>query len=108
MILNAATPPDYVRKALKYFRLGVLETRSEDQYPSVLMAVETIAEGGRDPDKVSITCPICDLRLHCQCCNKPAMRTPLAKNLIYALAARLRPMDGRKKMLKRQYTRVTH
>ena len=104
MILNAAAPPYYVREALKYFRLGVVEKRSEDQFTRFWMAVETIAEGGRGPDDIPITCPTCAAPLHCQCCDQPAMRKPFAKDLIYALAAKLRcDEDGRKEVLKRQF-----
>jgi hypothetical protein len=104
MALNAANPPRYVREALKYFRLGVLERQSEDQYTRSWLAVETIAEGGRGPDDFPITCPTCEAPLRCQCCDQPAMRKPLAKQLIVALAAKLRPDDdGRKEMLKRQF-----
>jgi hypothetical protein len=104
MVLNAANPPEYVRAAVKHFRLGALERQSEDQYTQFWLAVETIAQGGGDPQDVQMTCPACRAPLGCEQCGQPAMRKPFAKDLIIALAARLRPdEDARKKMLKRQF-----
>jgi hypothetical protein len=78
----AASPADYVRRALHYYRTGLLVRQSEDQFHQFWLALETIAEGRKTPDKVPIECPKCGGPLRCDVCQMEPMRRPMALQAI--------------------------
>lgn len=78
----------YIWKALKYFRYGLLERSSEDQFVRFWHALEIMGENLKSKQQVPITCSQCHSPLVCTC-GKPAMRTPMAKQAIDELIGQI-------------------
>lgn len=91
--ISDARPPGYMRRALRYFRLGVLSPQPEDQFQHFWLAIETIAEGSKEGTKLSIPCPKCSNPLRCQCCNTTPMRRPMARQAIRELIGKVVKSD---------------
>jgi hypothetical protein len=75
-------PPDYVQRALRFFRYGILERQHEDQFQHFWLAIETIAEGSKAKIRIPIPCPKCSGELFCATCNETPMRRPMARQAI--------------------------
>ncbi|ESY77863.1 hypothetical protein X739_01340 [Mesorhizobium sp. LNHC220B00] len=78
----------YAWKALKYFRYGLLEGSSEDQFVRFWHALEIMAENLKTNEQVPITCRHCHSPLVCSC-GTPATRFPMAKQAIDELIAQI-------------------
>jgi hypothetical protein len=82
--IEEAKPQSYVRKALKYFRLGLLEEQLEDQFMRFWLALEIIAENSKNDIRSPITCMKCGAPLLCEC-GQTQSRKPMAKDAILDL-----------------------
>lgn len=80
---NALKP--FTRRALKYFRYGLLDEQPEDQFLRLWLSLEIIAENAKDKEKVPLTCPVCNASMKCQLCGAEPTRTPMAKQAIISL-----------------------
>jgi hypothetical protein len=75
-------PATYVRRALRYFRYGVLSEQAEDQFQQFWLAIETVAEGRKQPTKIPIQCAKCGGQMVCGSCHDVPMRTPMSRQAI--------------------------
>jgi hypothetical protein len=83
--LQRATPNDAIRKAMKYFRYGMMNEVHEDQFFNFWLALEIIAEDIVPKVPVAVTCKACSGALICATCGHKAMRTPSARSAIEPL-----------------------
>src|SRR5450759_1520269 len=67
--LDRAAPPAHVRTALQYFRYGLFYDQPEDQFMQLWLALEIIAENGKDPDPIPIVCSVCGADMKCSACG---------------------------------------
>jgi hypothetical protein len=82
-------PADYVKRALHFFRYGMMLPQPEDQFIQFWLSIETIAEGGKKGTKVPIPCPKCGGPLKCEQCNETPRHTPMATQAIRELINRI-------------------
>jgi hypothetical protein len=82
-----ATPSAAIRKAMKYFRYGMMNEVHEDQFFNFWLALEIVAENTVPKIPVTITCRRCKAPLVCAGCGQQAMRTPSARTAIEPLIA---------------------
>lgn len=85
--LAQADLPAYVRTALRAFRRGLLEEMPEDQFTSLWLALEVIAENTKDRTRAPIPCGKCKAPLTCSACGHTPTRIPLPKDVIAKLVA---------------------
>src|SRR5580698_11100446 len=69
---------DHVRRALHYFRLGLLTKHPENQFSHFWSAIEAIAERRKETSLVHIECPKCRGPLRCDACDSEPKRRPMA------------------------------
>lgn len=86
-VLDGSEQPAFVRTALKYFRYGLLETDTEDQFMRFWLSLEISAENTKSRDAVPISCPRCEGELNCKTCGAKPTRVPMAKQAIESLIA---------------------
>jgi hypothetical protein len=91
--ITRASPIDYVFRALRSFRYGVIERQPEDQFQHFWFAIETIAEGTKTTTRIPIPCPKCRGDLFCRECNESPLRRPMARQAIRELLSAIR-LDG--------------
>lgn len=87
--LDEANPPGFARMAMRYFRYGLLDEHSEDQFMRFWLALEIVAENVKEQDRVPIKCPACDKALKCSNCGAEPTRVPMAKQAIENLIVRV-------------------
>jgi hypothetical protein len=87
--LDRAKPPDFARRALRYFRYGLIDAQTEDQFMRFWLALEIVAENTKERDSVPITCPACNTAMECGACGAKPTRVPMAKQAIENLIARI-------------------
>jgi hypothetical protein len=80
-----SAPADYVLNALRHFRYGVIESQPEEQFQHFWRALEIIAEGRKEAQRVPIPCPKCGGDLHCEQCHDVPTRRPMARQAILQL-----------------------
>lgn len=81
MELERASPQPAIRKAMRYFRFGMMNQGHEDQFFNLWLALEIVAESA--PKKqVAITCRKCKGELVCAACSEAAMRMPGGRHAI--------------------------
>lgn len=78
----------FVRKAMKYFRLGLLEEQLEDQFMRFWFALEIVAENSKDDEKSPVTCQKCGVPLKCECGHEQSRR-PMATDAIRNLMSHI-------------------
>lgn len=88
--LAQAQPAEYALRALHSFRQGVIGRQLDDQFEHFWHAIETIAEGSKEPLRAPIPCPTCQQDLFCPNCNQTPMRRPVARQAIRELLAKIR------------------
>jgi hypothetical protein len=81
-VLDQMNPPAFLRKALRYFRYGLIDPDSEDQFTRFWLALEIMAENTKSKQKVPITCPACNTALKCDVCGVEPTRVPMAKQAL--------------------------
>jgi hypothetical protein len=92
-----------LRRALKWFALGVKSTYFDEQFQYFWFVVEIAAELTKDPTKVPDCCPMCGTALYCATCNETPMHRPFPKQAIQQLIGRIirdNPADAHKTFLK--------
>lgn len=83
--------PAPIRRAMRWYRLGVAETVPDDQFMNFWFALEIVAEYQKSPQKVPSNCPRCRTPLYCATCETHPTHRPFAKQAIRDL---LRSVDG--------------
>lgn len=89
-----ARPADFVRRALHYFRMGVLGRQPEDQFQQFWLVIETIAENRKDRTEIRLQCRKCAGTLRCEACDSAASRRPMAIEAIREIIKTLKPEGG--------------
>ncbi|MDO9043589.1 MAG: hypothetical protein Q7U64_14810 [Desulfocapsaceae bacterium] len=74
-----------VKRALKWYRIGIYESIQEDQFQYFWFALEILAEHQKPPEKVTDKCPKCKSSLYCETCRTHPTHKPYAKQAIQAL-----------------------
>lgn len=83
-LLAFDTPPA-IRRALRWYRLGINATNPDDQYQYFWFALEILAVYQEAPEKVADKCPDCKSDLFCKTCEKYPLHKPYPKQKIRAL-----------------------
>lgn len=100
--MEQSEPPNFTKRALKYFRYGLLDEHPEDQHMHLWLALEIIAENLKEKESIPIVCPTCDTALKCDECGTEPTRIPMAKQAIEQLIFRTVGKEG-KTVAKRQF-----
>jgi hypothetical protein len=87
--LDRVGAPPYARTALRCFRYGLLYDQPEDQFMQLWLALEIIAENGKDPEPIPIVCAACKADMACRACGDLPTRVPMAKQAIEALIGKI-------------------
>lgn len=77
--------PPAIRRALRWYRLGVDAATPDDQFTYFWFAIEIIAEFQKSSAKVNDKCPQCQSPLFCEQCATHPVHKPYPKQAIYAL-----------------------
>jgi hypothetical protein len=77
--------PPAVRRALRWYRFGVLEKVVEDQFQYFWFALEILAEHNKTPVKIPDKSPQCKSPLYCETCKTHPTHKPYAKQAIRSL-----------------------
>jgi hypothetical protein len=77
--------PRAIRRAMRWYRIGVNSTVPDDQFMYFWFALEIIAEFQKSMEKVSDKCPRCQNPLYCQTCETIPVHRPYPKQAIRAL-----------------------
>lgn len=77
--------PPAIRRALRWYRLGVNATVPDDQFVNFWFALEIVAEFQKSSEKVPNKCPRCQSPLYCESCEAHPVHKPYAKQAIRAL-----------------------
>lgn len=80
--------------ALRWFRLGLQASSTEDQFTYFWFALEIAAESLKDTEKVPSSCPHCRGPLYCKSCDKTPVHRKYAGEAIRGLVDRLRTRDS--------------
>lgn len=83
-LLKHETPPA-IRRALRWYRLGIDAVSPDDQFAYFWFALEIVAEFQKPTTKVNDKCPHCQSPLYCEKCEKHPVHRPYAKQAIRAL-----------------------
>jgi hypothetical protein len=78
-------PPPAVRRALRWYRIGLNARLPEDQFQYFWFALEILAEYQKAPEKVTDKCPHCRSSLYCETCKTHPTHRPYPKQAIRAL-----------------------
>lgn len=78
-------PPPAVRRALRWYRIGIHASVPEDQFQYFWFALEILAEYHKTSEKVADRCPSCKSPLYCETCKTHPTHRPYAKQAIRAL-----------------------
>lgn len=74
-----------IRRALRWYRLGIDATSPDDQFTYFWFALEIVAEFQKLTEKVHDKCPHCQSPLYCEHCEKHPSHRPYARQAIQAL-----------------------
>ena len=77
--------PPAIRRALRWYRLGINETVPDDQFMNFWFALELVAEYQKSTEKVPSNCPQCRSPLYCESCETHPVHKPYPKQAIRAL-----------------------
>ncbi len=77
--------PPAIRRALRWYRLGVNATVPDDQFMNFWFALELVAEFQKSTEKVPSKCPECESPLYCESCKTRPVHKPYPKQAIRAL-----------------------
>ncbi|MBB2698992.1 UNVERIFIED_ORG: hypothetical protein GGI66_003669 [Rhizobium esperanzae] len=77
--------PPAIRRALRWYRLGIHAGSPDDQFTYFWFALEIVAEFQKPTAKVHDKCPHCQSALYCEKCEKHPEHRPYAKQAIRAL-----------------------
>lgn len=77
--------PPAIRRAMRWYRLGIIDEVPDDQFQYFWFAIEIIAEFQKSTDKVNDKCPTCKSPLYCEVCSTHPTHKPYAKQAIATL-----------------------
>ncbi len=77
--------PPAIRRALRWYRLGINSHVPDDQFTNFWFALEIVAEFQKSTERVSDACPKCRSPLYCESCQTHPTHRPYAKQAIRAL-----------------------
>jgi hypothetical protein len=77
--------PPAIRRAMRWYRLGINSRDPDDQFSSFWFALEIVAEFQKSTEKVADTCPKCRSPLYCETCQTHPTHRPYAKQAIRTL-----------------------
>lgn len=80
-LLEFDMPPS-IRRALRWYRIGINETSPDDQFMCFWFAVEILGEYQKSSEKVTDKCPRCRSALYCESCKTHPVHKPYAKQAI--------------------------
>lgn len=83
-LLEFDIPPS-IRRALRWYRLGIGASAPDDQFTYFWFALEIVAEFKKPTTKVNDKCPHCQSALYCEKCETHPKHKPYAKQAIRAL-----------------------
>jgi hypothetical protein len=74
--------PPAIRRAMRWYRLGINELNPDDQFANFWFALEIVAEFQKSTEKVPDACPKCRSPLYCETCQTHPTHRPYAKQAI--------------------------
>lgn len=77
--------PPAIRRALRWYRLGIVAAAPDDQFTYFWFALEIVAEFQKPTARVHDKCPHCQSALYCEKCEKHPEHRPYPKQAIRAL-----------------------
>lgn len=77
--------PPAIRRALRWYRLGIDALAADDQFTYFWFALEIVAEFQKPAAKVNDKCPHCQSALYCEKCDTHPQHRPYPKQAIRAL-----------------------
>lgn len=77
--------PPAIRRAMRWYRLGINAERPDDQFMNFWFALEIVAEFQKSPEKVLSACPRCRSPLYCESCDEHPIHRPYPKQAIATL-----------------------
>ena len=77
--------PPALRRAMRWYRLGINESVPDDQFMYFWFALEIVAEFQKSTGKVPDKCPHCHSPLFCESCETHPVHKPYAKQAIHSL-----------------------
>ncbi len=77
--------PPAIRRAMRWYRLGINATVPDDQFMNFWFALEIVAEFQKSTEKVPDRCPQCQSPLYCESCKTHPDHRPYPKQAIRAL-----------------------
>lgn len=77
--------PPAIRRALRWYRIGIDASVPDDQFIYFWFALEIVAEFQKPTAKVNDKCPHCQSALYCERCETHPQHRPYAKQAIRAL-----------------------
>jgi hypothetical protein len=77
--------PPAIRRAMRWYRLGVNSRNPDDQFTNFWFALEIVAEFQKSTEKVPDACPTCRSPLYCETCKTHPTHRPYAKQAIREL-----------------------
>lgn len=83
-LLTFDTPPA-MRRAMRWYRIGVNSSIPDDQFQSFWFALEIVAISQKSSEKVPDQCPHCKSPLYCEVCKTHPFHKPYEKQAIRAL-----------------------
>src|SRR5579862_8623776 len=89
--LSEVDIPPAIRRAMRWYRLGVNSHVPDDQFTNFWFALEIVAEFQKSTERVADVCPKCRSPLYCETCQTQPTHRPYAKQAIRAL---LKAVDG--------------
>jgi len=84
-LLSFNSPPA-MRRAMRWYRLGICSSVIDDQFQYFWFALEVIATSQKLSDKVPDRCPRCRTPLYCESCEEHPVHKPFEKQKIRAMA----------------------
>lgn len=77
--------PPAIRRAMRWYRLGINATVPDDQFTYFWFALEIVAEFQKSTEKVPDRCPQCRSPMYCESCKTHPVHRPYPKQAIRAL-----------------------
>lgn len=77
--------PPAIRRAMRWYRIGISEVVPDDQFVSFWLALEIVAEFQKSSEKVADKCPHCQSPLYCETCKTHPVHKPFARQAIRSL-----------------------
>jgi hypothetical protein len=83
-LLTFDTPPA-MRRAMRWYRIGINSSIPDDQFQYFWFALELVAISQKSSEKVPDQCPHCKSPLYCETCKTHPLHRPYEKQAIRAL-----------------------